>query len=82
MAMKGQYTRAMGALLAINTQVAGVIWGAFYLEERLSGEGILTESGRYFLWALTLAVCSHSYYAMVRYLLRLDKQVRLKKQDP
>ena len=82
MAIKGQYTKAMGALLAINTQVAGVIWGAFSLEEYLSERNFISEAGRYLLWFVALAVCVHSYYAMVRYLQRLDKQVRLDRRDP
>jgi len=78
----GIYTRAMGALLAVNTQVAVIIWGGFWLSDMVREE---SENGD--LWCgvifclATLAVV-HSYYVMFRYLMRLDKKLRGEKHMP
>lgn len=74
-----QTSRALGAVLAINTQVAAIIaagfWGEAYLEQNWP---------QTFKWVnimvpLALLGVLQSYYVMFRYLVRLEKAGREKK---
>ena len=75
-----QMTRALGVVLAINTQVAGLIVLAFFLEGYLNETYPLDFSWRRILMPIALLGIVHGYYIMLRYLFRMEKE--RKKGDP
>lgn len=67
-------TRALGVVLAINTQVAGMIALAFILEGYLNENFPLDFSWRKILMPTALLGIVHGYYIMLRYLFRMEKE--------
>ncbi len=67
-------TRALTTLVVINMQVAGLIIAAFWGRDYLSLNYPLGFSWDIIIVPLLLIAIGHSYYIMIRYLLRLNDQ--------
>ena len=67
-------TKALGVVVAINTQVAALITAAFLLEDYLNEAFPLDFSWRKVLMPIALLGIGHGYYIMLRYLFRMEKE--------
>lgn len=74
-------TRALGVVIAINTQVAGLIVFAFLLEGYLNETYPLGFSWRKILMPVALLGIVHGYYIMLRYLFRMEKERNNKQKE-
>ena len=74
-------TRAFGVVLAINTQVAGLIVVAFALEDYLNNAFPLDFSWRKILMPIALLGIVHGYYIMLRYLFRMENERNRRKLE-